>query len=40
MYNAGIPESLISEKSGHHSLDGLRGYEQPEDNALLDVLRM
>ena len=32
MYNAGIPESLISEKSGHRSLDGLRVYEHPSDD--------
>ena len=32
MYNAGIPEKLISDKSGHHSLDGLRAYEHHSES--------
>ena len=28
MYNQGVPEKLISEKSGHRTLEGLRSYEQ------------
>ena len=29
MYNQGVPEKIIAEKSGHRSLDGLRAYEHP-----------
>ena len=28
MYEGGVPENLISEKSGHRSLKGLRSYER------------
>lgn len=31
MYNAGIPESMISSKSGHRSVDELRVYEHPSE---------
>uniref|UniRef100_A0A1X7SQE5 Tyr recombinase domain-containing protein n=1 Tax=Amphimedon queenslandica TaxID=400682 RepID=A0A1X7SQE5_AMPQE len=31
MYNAGIPERMISEKSGHKSIEGLRAYERTSD---------
>ena len=29
MYNLGVPEKLIADKSGHRSIDGLRAYEHP-----------
>ena len=29
MYNQGVPEKVIADKSGHRSLDGLRSYEHP-----------
>lgn len=29
MFNQGVPENVIAEKSGHRSLDGLRSYEHP-----------
>ena len=29
MFNQGVPEKVIAEKSGHRSLDGLRSYEHP-----------
>lgn len=31
MYNAGIPEKMISEKSGHRSIEGLCAYEHTSD---------
>ncbi len=31
MYNAGIPEKLIQERTGHRSLDALRTYERSND---------
>ena len=29
MYNSGVPEKVIADKSGHRSIDGLRAYEHP-----------
>ena len=29
MFNQGVPEKVIADKSGHKSLDGLRAYEHP-----------
>ncbi len=29
MYNQGVPEKVIADKSGHRSIDGLRAYEHP-----------
>ena len=29
MFNQGVPEKIIADKSGHKSLDGLRAYEHP-----------
>ena len=31
MYENGVPEKLISEKSGHKSLKGLRNYERASE---------
>uniref|UniRef100_A0A1X7VUV0 Tyr recombinase domain-containing protein n=1 Tax=Amphimedon queenslandica TaxID=400682 RepID=A0A1X7VUV0_AMPQE len=31
MYNSGVPEKIISDKSGHRSLEALRSYECPEE---------
>ncbi|XP_019858244.1 PREDICTED: uncharacterized protein LOC109586489 [Amphimedon queenslandica] len=32
MYNSGVPEKIISDKSGHRSLEALRLYERPEED--------
>ena len=32
MFNQGVPEKVIADKSGHRSLDGLRAYEHPSHN--------
>ena len=29
MYNSGVPEKVIADKSGHRSIDGSRAYEHP-----------
>ena len=31
MYNSGVPEKIIAEKSGHKSLDALRSYKNTEE---------
>ncbi|XP_011408773.1 PREDICTED: uncharacterized protein KIAA1958-like [Amphimedon queenslandica] len=31
MFNSGVPEKVIADKSGHRSLDGLRAYEHPNE---------
>ena len=31
MYNAGVPETIIAEKSGHRSTKALRVYEKTSD---------
>ena len=31
MYNSGVPETIISDKSGHRSLEALRSYERTEE---------
>ena len=32
MFNQGVPEKIIADKSVHHSLDGLRAYDHPSHN--------
>ena len=32
MYNTGVPEKLIAEKSGHRSLKALRAYERTSED--------
>ena len=29
VYNSGVPEKVIADKSAHRSIDGLRAYEHP-----------
>ena len=37
MYQAGVSEKLIQQRTGHRSLDVLRKYERTSDVQLLDV---
>ena len=37
MFQAGIPEKLIQERTGHRSIDTLRKYERTSESQLLDV---
>ncbi len=38
MYNSGVPEKIIAEKSGHRSIDGLRAYEHPDEELFREVI--
>ena len=37
MYQAGVPEKIIQERTGHKSLESLRQYERTTESQLLDV---
>ena len=37
MFQAGVPEKLIQQRTGHRSLEGLRHYERTSESQLVDV---
>ena len=38
MFQAGIPEKLIQQRTGHRSIDTLRKYERTSESQLLEML--
>ena len=40
LYNAGVPEKIIKERTGHRSLEALRMYEQTSEKQHLAVSRI
>ena len=40
LYNKNVPEKMIQERSGHHSLTTLREYERPTVEQMLETSKM